>query len=68
MFPVKAYYVKTSEQWVIYWIHPEQSYEQALAKSDLCPLLTRMQEMTDILCDLPELVWVGWVEVLLMIQ
>ena len=28
-------------------IHPELSLEQALAKSDLCPLSTRRQEITD---------------------
>ena len=28
-------------------IYPELSYEQALAKSDLCPLSTRRQEITD---------------------
>ena len=27
--------------------YPELSYEQALAKSDLCPLSTRRQEITD---------------------
>ena len=28
-------------------IHPELSYEQALAKWDLCPLSTRRQVITD---------------------
>ena len=28
-------------------IHPKRSYEQTLAKFDLCPLPTRRQEITD---------------------